>query len=762
MMGEDEDTVMGDSHNLSTSTANPSFTGVPLPTHLSNHTTPNLAPSSIPQAVPASLSPGSEQSQPQETIASTGMAPPGRFVKTSDGDSSSAEQLKRDSLVEPDSDWSDEEVMAKSGLPLASLATGLCYDHRMRYHCEVCPQSDVHPEDPRRIYYIYKELCRAGLVDDPESSRPLAPKTLQRIHARNATEEEVTLIHNDAHYAFVQSTTEMPNHVLIQLEKDRDSIYFNNLTFASAILSTGGAIETCLTVAQRQVRNAIAVIRPPGHHAEDDAAMGFCLFNNVCVAARVCQNRLGDACRKIMILDCSHIIGNGIQKAFYDDPNVLYISMHVYQDGRFYPGGPAGDWDQCGSGAGVGKNVNIPWPDQGMGDGDYMFAFQEVVMPIAQEFDPDLVIVAAGFDAAAGDVLGGCFVSPACYAQMTHLLMTLANGKVAVCLEGGYNFKSISKSALAVTKTLMGEPPDRLLSSSPTDSAVAAVRRVRSIQSQYWSRLYPKTSSHPVYANRLHDVLRVYQSNQLYESCKLTPLYIYRTAISKSFDKQVLASPNYHQRVPLIVIFHDPPEIVGQAHPVNNKLEAHNVWMADSLTEYVKWTVRKGYAVIDVNVPKHVTQEAAGGYKGEDQNRPSATEELAGYLWDNYIDANQATEIFLLGVGNAFFGVSNMLIHRENLYKRVSGVISFVSVNPVRAIASTTQTWLSKWYRENSLVIVSNIHGIWGQGRPSKRYGQLVRSPKTDLNEMLDEHKEEVFEWISERADREEDSDEDS
>ncbi|KAJ5251242.1 hypothetical protein N7489_001652 [Penicillium chrysogenum] len=747
-MGEDEDTVMGDSHNLSTSTANPSFTGVPLPTHLSNHTTPNLAPSSIPQAVPASLSPGSEQSQPQETIASTGMAPPWA--------------LKRDSLVEPDSDWSDEEVMAKSGLPLASLATGLCYDHRMRYHCEVCPQSDVHPEDPRRIYYIYKELCRAGLVDDPESSRPLAPKTLQRIHARNATEEEVTLIHNDAHYAFVQSTTEMPNHVLIQLEKDRDSIYFNNLTFGSAILSTGGAIETCLAVAQRQVRNAIAVIRPPGHHAEDDAAMGFCLFNNVCVAARVCQNRLGDACRKIMILDWDVHHGNGIQKAFYDDPNVLYISMHVYQDGRFYPGGPAGDWDQCGSGAGVGKNVNIPWPDQGMGDGDYMFAFQEVVMPIAQEFDPDLVIVAAGFDAAAGDVLGGCFVSPACYAQMTHLLMTLANGKVAVCLEGGYNFKSISKSALAVTKTLMGEPPDRLLSSSPTDSAVAAVRRVRSIQSQYWSRLYPKTSSHPVYANRLHDVLRVYQSNQLYESCKLTPLYIYRTAISKSFDKQVLASPNYHQRVPLIVIFHDPPEIVGQAHPVNNKLEAHNVWMADSLTEYVKWTVRKGYAVIDVNVPKHVTQEAAGGYKGEDQNRPSATEELAGYLWDNYIDANQATEIFLLGVGNAFFGVSNMLIHRENLYKRVSGVISFVSVNPVRAIASTTQTWLSKWYRENSLVIVSNIHGIWGQGRPSKRYGQLVRSPKTDLNEMLDEHKEEVFEWISERADREEDSDEDS
>jgi histone deacetylase 6 len=98
---------------------------------------------------------------------------------------------------------------------------------------------------------------------------------------------------------------EMPNEELIALEKNRDSIYFNKLTFASALLSAGGAIETCMAVAQRQVKNAIAVIRPPGHHAEDDAAMGFCLFNNVSVAARVCQNKLGDACRKIMILDWS-------------------------------------------------------------------------------------------------------------------------------------------------------------------------------------------------------------------------------------------------------------------------------------------------------------------------------------------------------------------------------------------------------------------------------------------------------------------------
>ncbi len=148
--------------------------------------------------------------------------------------------------------------------------------------------------------------------------------------------------------------------------------------------------------------------------------------------------------------------------------------------------------DNVGVGAGEGKNVNIPWPSKGMGDGDYMFAFQNVVMPIAHEFNPDLVIVAAGFDAAAGDELGGCFVTPPCYAHMTHMLMSLANGKVAVCLEGGYNFIAISKSALAVTRTLMGEPPDRLTATQATEIAMTTVQQVKEIQSRYWRCMIPK------------------------------------------------------------------------------------------------------------------------------------------------------------------------------------------------------------------------------------------------------------------------------
>lgn len=127
-------------------------------------------------------------------------------VSTSTSLKEAADVEKQESTAEEDSDWSEAESEVHPGLPLASLPSGLCYDVQMRYHCEVRPTSDVHPEDPRRIYYIYKELCRAGLVDDIESTRPLVAQPLRRIGARNATEEEISLVHTEAHYAFVKST----------------------------------------------------------------------------------------------------------------------------------------------------------------------------------------------------------------------------------------------------------------------------------------------------------------------------------------------------------------------------------------------------------------------------------------------------------------------------------------------------------------------------------------------------------------------------
>jgi histone deacetylase 6 len=676
----------------------------------------------------------------------------------------------------------DVDDVVPRGLPLTSLPTGLCYDVRMRYHCEVRPKTDIHPEDPRRIYYIFMELCRAGLVDDPAAQQPLVKMPLKRIDARDATEEEICLVHTPDLYAFVKSTKgrglrclsilylvrlimkiDMDDQELIELEEGKDSIYFCSLTWQSSILSVGGAIETCRAVVAREVKNAIAVIRPPGHHAEIDKTMGFCLFNNVCVAAKICQRDFGSKCRKILILDWDVHHGNGVQKVFYEDPNVLYISLHVFQNGSFYPGGPEGDFAYCGRGPGLGKNVNIPWPSQGMGDGDYIFAFQQVVMPIASEFDPDLVIISAGFDAASGDELGGCFVTPACYAHMTHMLMTLAEGKVAVCLEGGYNFRSISKSALAVTRTLMGEPPDRLMETSPTMVGIETVRQVVMRQSRYWRCMYPKESSEVGGdGDRMHDIIRQYQTKLLYDNYKMISLFIYRDQLSKSYENQVLATPKYDSDLPLLLIFHDPPEVSGIPHPTTNKLELHNTWLADSLKDYIHWSVAQEFSVIDVNIPKWITDAEEDGAYGEEryQNRIASTEELALYLWENYIEVNDASPIFLLGVGDAFHGLSSLLINRDSVYERVKGIVAFVAENQLRPVTSPTNVWLSKWYHKNSMVFVSPSHQVWmhdsytKRGKPSKRYGTLIKSTRNSLNGMLKRHQKQVQEFLLEKAGR--------
>jgi histone deacetylase 6 len=343
------------------------------------------------------------------------------------------------------------------------------------------------------------------------------------------------------------------------------------------LISAGGAIETCKHVVVGNVKNAIAVIRPPGHHAEHDESMGFCIFNNVSIAARVCQADFPDTCRKILILDWDVHHGNGIQNIFYTDPNVLYISIHIYQDGKFYPGVPAdetipdGNIDKCGAGPGIGKNVNIGWHDQGMGDGEYMAAFQRIVMPIAQEFDPDLVIVAAGFDAAKDDELGGCYVTPACYAHMTHMLMSLADGKVAVCLEGGYNLRAISRSALAVAKTLMGEPPERIKIPPINIEASSILDRVREFQAPYWECMRPgpfdfKKLGHKWVTQevqeldgvRLNDVIRAYQRRVLSQQYKMISLFVQRDKLSRSYENQVLATQGLHFAKKILFIIHDP------------------------------------------------------------------------------------------------------------------------------------------------------------------------------------------------------------
>lgn len=445
-------------------------------------------------------------------------------------------------------------------LPYATAQTGLVYDVRMRFHVEAVPtEDDVHPEDPRRIHAIFEAFVDAGLAWKEGSSGPLAEYYMGRIDARAVTEEEVLLVHTKRHYDWIQSLSsksaeELEEELQHPLEQHRmDSVYMSPNTPYCAALSAGGAIEACRAVMLGKVKNVFAVIRPPGHHAEREDAKGFCFFDNVSIATKVCQREFGESCRKVLILDWDVHHGNGIQQAHYDDPNVLYISLHVHEKGMFYPEhsyrdkrGPYGDILHCGRGTAMGKNVNIPWSKKGMGDADYIYAFQQVVMPIATEFNPDLVIIAAGFDAAEGDMLGGCKVTPAGYAHMTHMLMSLAGGNLAVCLEGGYNLDSIARSACAVGRTMMGEPPERLVHTNPSNSGVNDIKQVLRQQSRFWSSLYPKDPSARMQGlpqgERLHDVIRKWQATTMWDDFQMSPLFIHRESLSKSFENQVLAT----------------------------------------------------------------------------------------------------------------------------------------------------------------------------------------------------------------------------
>lgn len=450
-----------------------------------------------------------------------------------------------------------------AALPYSTSQTGLVYDVRMRFHVESEPsEEDLHPEDPRRIHAIFEAFVNGGLVwSSASDTGSSGAYYMGRIDTRKVTKEEVLLVHTERHWDWVQSLVSKTSDQLKVEQQhpphDNDSIYLSTTTPHCSALSAGGAIEACRAIILGKVKNVFAVIRPPGHHAEREDAKGFCFYDNVSIATKVCQKEFrgetGPSCRKVFILDWDVHHGNGIQQANYDDPNVLYISLHVHMRGKFYPeksyrdDRPVyGDHLHCGRGAGLGTNVNIPWSRKGMGDADYIYAFQQIVMPIATEFNPDLVIIAAGFDAAEGDMLGGCHVTPAGYAHMTHMLMSLADGKVAVCLEGGYNLNSIARSALAVGRTLMGEPPDRLLDLTPTNSGVDDVKLVQRQQSRFWASMYPKDVSArlngPLHGERMHNVVRRWQAETLYDECSMHPLFVNRERLAKEFEHQVLAT----------------------------------------------------------------------------------------------------------------------------------------------------------------------------------------------------------------------------
>ncbi|KAK9278717.1 hypothetical protein L1049_028292 [Liquidambar formosana] len=348
-------------------------------------------------------------------------------------------------------------------------STAIGFDERMLLHSEVEMKSHPHPERPDRLRAIAASLATAGIF----------PGKCYPISAREITQEELQMVHTLEHIEAVELTS----HIL--------SSYFTPDTYANehsaraARLAAGLCADLASAIFSGRMKNGFALVRPPGHHAGVRQAMGFCLHNNAAVAALAAQVA---GAKKVLIVDWDVHHGNGTQEIFEQNKSVLYISLHRHEGGKFYPG--TGAADEFGSMGAEGYCVNVPWSRGGVGDNDYIFAFQQVVLPIASEFAPDFTIISAGFDAARGDPLGCCDVTPAGYAQMTQMLNALSGGKLLVILEGGYNLRSISSSATAVIKVLLGENPGcELENSIPSKAGLQAVMEVLKIQMKFWPTL---------------------------------------------------------------------------------------------------------------------------------------------------------------------------------------------------------------------------------------------------------------------------------
>lgn len=229
--------------------------------------------------------------------------------------------------------------------------------------------------------------------------------------------------------------------------------YVGPHSFQAAVMAVGCVLSVAHAVHTGAISNGIAVVRPPGHHAKKGASQGFCLLNNVAVAAKVATTLWG--LERVAILDWDIHHGNGTEEIFYDDPNVLVINMHRYDNRQFYP--CTGSPDRVGTAEGKGFNINIGWQsgnEGGLGDSDYLAAMRVIILPILEQFKPSLLFISAGFDAAMGDPLGRCRVTCAGYAQMTQLLSSACSGKVVVVIEGGYNLTAVANSSEAVVSTL--------------------------------------------------------------------------------------------------------------------------------------------------------------------------------------------------------------------------------------------------------------------------------------------------------------------
>jgi len=348
--------------------------------------------------------------------------------------------------------------------------TGIVRDERYLNHI----MDPGHPESPERLKVIYQ------MLEDPEMKG-----VLQEVKPRLATREELEMNHTPQYIDLIASTAGKPYY---RLDMDTSTCA---KSYETALLAVGGLLELIKAVMEGRLKNGFALIRPPGHHAERDRAMGFCLFNNVAIGAYYAIKYF--SLDRILIVDWDVHHGNGTQHSFYEDPRVLYFSTHRY--GFFYPG--TGSATEVGKGKGTGFTVNVPL-STGVGDSDYGNIFEKILRPIALEYQPQLILISAGFDIHFDDPLGGMKVTERGFARMTQILMeiaeTTAQGRLIITLEGGYDVNGQGRSVKAVLKELAQVSPinkEELLEMEKKDypRIERLLQQIKEIQKKYWKTL---------------------------------------------------------------------------------------------------------------------------------------------------------------------------------------------------------------------------------------------------------------------------------
>ena len=309
--------------------------------------------------------------------------------------------------------------------------TGYIYHPQYLKH-----DTEPHPENPGRLEAIQRKIESSKIYPHLIFPEP-----------RRATDDELAANHDSSHIDHVRNSCRNGTRNL-----DGDTVICPD-SWDAALLSAGAGLTAVDQIIAGQLDNAFTTVRPPGHHAEKDHAMGFCLFNNVAVAARYAIKKHG--LNRIFIFDWDVHHGNGTQHSFYSDPSVYYSSTHQYP---FYPG--TGDDDETGTGDGLGTTLNFPL-DPFCGDPAYLDIVENKLIPEIQSYRPDLIIISAGFDAHENDPLAQMRVSADGYGKMTAMILKVAEevcgGRLLSMLEGGYDHTALAESVHEHVNVLLGD-----------------------------------------------------------------------------------------------------------------------------------------------------------------------------------------------------------------------------------------------------------------------------------------------------------------